>query len=287
MIKHFLTASILLLVFSLGARATFADATSLFRSWLAPPHRLVRALLAMYVVVPVVAACMGLMLELAGPVRVALLAVAVAPIPPILPGKQLKGGGSRAHAFGLLVAVSLCAVVLVPLTVGILGHLFGMSSSFGPIKVARLIGVTILIPLLAGIALAYFAPALAAKLAPIVSKAGLLLLVVVALLILVSQWRHMAGLVGDGTVLAFVAFVVVGLAVGHALGGPDPSDRTVLALATASRHPGLALAVAHVNYPDAKALVAAVLLFLVVNVIVSIPYVVWRKRAGAAGAVDL
>jgi hypothetical protein len=46
-------------------------------------------------------------------------------------------------------------------------------------------------------------------------------------------------LVGNGAVLPIIAFVLVGLVIGHLLGGPTPENRTALAFSTASRHPGL------------------------------------------------
>ena len=77
-------------------------------------------------------------------------------------------------------------------------------------------------------------------------------------------------------------FVVCGLIVGHLLGGPEPDDRTVLAIATASRHPGIALAIAHINYPEEKQLAAAVLIFLLTNAALTAPYVFWRRRVRRA-----
>jgi hypothetical protein len=58
---------------------------------------------------------------------------------------------------------------------------------------------------------------------------------------------------------------------GRQLGGPDPDHRTVLAMATSSRHPGIAMAIAQISFPNEKALAAVVLLFLLVNALVSIP----------------
>ena len=76
-----------------------------------------------------------------------------------------------------------------------------------------------------------------------------------------------------------VAFTVVGVAVGHWLGGPVPHERRVLALATASHHPGLAIAIAVANFPAQRLLIAAaVILFLIVNLIVLLPYTAWCKR---------
>jgi BASS family bile acid:Na+ symporter len=72
--------------------------------------------------------------------------------------------------------------------------------------------------------------------------------------------------------------VAVGLAVGHGLGGPDPHGRTVLALATAARRPGVALAIASANFLADKAILPAFPLYLVFGAILAIPYVIWRTR---------
>ena len=83
---------------------------------------------------------------------------------------------------------------------------------------------------------------------------------------------HWLALTGNGPVTALAAFVVVGLAAGHCLGGLDSDDRPVLALATACRHPGVAIAIAVAVFPEEKAvLLAAVLLYMVVSGLVSIP----------------
>jgi bile acid:Na+ symporter, BASS family len=77
-------------------------------------------------------------------------------------------------------------------------------------------------------------------------------------------------------------FVGAGLLVGHLLGGPAPEDRTVLGLATACRHPGLAAALAGAVAPDQKLIVAAVVMTAMVGAIATIPYVKARKKAVSA-----
>jgi len=84
-------------------------------------------------------------------------------------------------------------------------------------------------------------------------------------------------LVGNGTLVAIAAFVFVGLVIGHFLGGPEPENRVALAMATASRHPGIAIALSVANFPEEKLAMAAVLLYLLVNFLVSIPYLIWTK----------
>jgi BASS family bile acid:Na+ symporter len=107
---------------------------------------------------------------------------------------------------------------------------------------------------------------------------GTVLLILSALPLIYASWPAIRALVGNGTVLIIAAMAAIALAVGHLLGGPDPDDRTVLALSTASRHPAIALAVAVAAGAESKPELAAILLYLIVAALVSVPYVAWRKR---------
>jgi BASS family bile acid:Na+ symporter len=78
----------------------------------------------------------------------------------------------------------------------------------------------------------------------------------------------------------------VGLATGQLLGGPEQNDRTVLAIFTASRHPGVALAIGIANAPGEKRVLATVLLYFIMNLIIAIPYMAWRRRTGIAGPTE-
>src|SRR5262245_42770293 len=122
-VRQALAASILLLVIGLGMRATLTEATSLFREAFHPPYSLLRAVVAMNFVVPIVAASIAAVFDLRPPVKVAIVAMSISPVPPILPGKQLKFGGRHSYVYGLLVAVSLVSIVFVPLSVEVLGRL--------------------------------------------------------------------------------------------------------------------------------------------------------------------
>ena len=80
-----------------------------------------------------------------------------------------------------------------------------------------------------------------------------------------------------------VAFVIVGLLIGHLLGGPEREHSVVLALSTACRHPAIALTIASANFPDLR-FGGTILLYLLVSIVVCIPYVAWqRRRSIAAG----
>jgi BASS family bile acid:Na+ symporter len=264
-------ASIVLLVFSLGLRATHEDALYL----LSRPGQLARSLLSMNVAMPLVAAGVAAVFDLGRPVEIVLVALAVAPVPPILPRKEARAGGRASYAVGLLVAAALLAIVFVPLAVKVLGWAFAREAHMEATAVARLVAMSALLPLAAGIVGRRLAPTLAERMAGPISLGATVLLAAVAVLLVVNSWAAAVGLIGNGRVLAITAFVVIGLGVGHRLGGPDPADRTVLALSTACRHPGIALAITTTNFPEEKLATGAVLLYLLVSAIVVFPYLKW------------
>jgi BASS family bile acid:Na+ symporter len=141
---------------------------------------------------------------------------------------------------------------------------------------------TVLGPLIAGVVLRSLRPSFAENAAGPLAKISAILLILCVLPILPGALPKVWLLVGDGALASFAAFVLVGLAAGHLLGGPDPEDRSVLAIATASRHPAVALAIAASSFPDEKLVVPAILMYLLVNALVSSLYLFWCKRHAAA-----
>src|SRR5262245_30464295 len=273
-------ASIVLIVFSLGLRATHEDALYLFRR----PRQLVRSLLSMNIVMPLVAAGIAIAFDLGLAVEATLIALAVSPVPPILPQKELKAGGRASYAVGLLVAEALLAIIFVPLAIEVIGWVFARETYMPASAVASLVAITVLLPLSAGIIVERLAPALAERMAGPIARGATVLLAVVAVLLVVKAWPAAMALIGNGRVLAIATFVVIGLGVGHWLGGPDPTDRTVLALSTATRHPGIALAIAARNFPRDDLVTGAALLYLIVSLILSFLYLRWTRRQPAPSA---
>jgi BASS family bile acid:Na+ symporter len=97
------------------------------------------------------------------------------------------------------------------------------------------------------------------------------------LVLLAGAAPAMWALVGNGTLVAMLTFVVAGLAIGHLLGGPHPQHAGVLGLATASRHPAIAFAIAARNFPQEQ-FGSTILLYLMVTALVGIPYFMWQRR---------
>jgi bile acid:Na+ symporter, BASS family len=69
--------------------------------------------------------------------------------------------------------------------------------------------------------------------------------------------------------------------IGHLLGGPASGDRTVLALSSAMRHPAMAIALAKANFSHEPLVVPAILLYLIVAVVVRLPYLKLGERRRA------
>jgi bile acid:Na+ symporter, BASS family len=269
-----LKASIFLTVLSLGLRATGREAVSLVRE----PSRLARSIGAMMVVMPAVAVLLAQSFDLHPTVKIALVALSVSPVPPIWPRRSLKSGGDEAFTLGLLVASALLAIVIIPSSMEVFQRIFALPLRMSAGAVARMVVITILLPLFLGITVRRLAPGLAGKTARPLGLVASVLLVSSVVPLVVSLWSAMTSLIGDGTLLAMIAFVVAGLAVGHSLGGPARADRSVLALACTSRHPAIAVAIAHVNFPGQKLVPAAIVLYLLLSAIVVTPYLKWIRR---------
>ena len=275
-----LMVSIMLTVLGLGLTATWRQVTSLLRQ----PALLLRSLVSMSLVMPVVTAFVATAFAFPFEVKLAMIALAISPVPPVLYKRQLGAGGTREYVVGLLVAMALLAIVLVPLSVLVLDRIYAASFSVSPLAIAAITLRTILLPLAAGLLIRRFFPA-AEKASPHVIALAGLLLVVGAVMLLYVLWPATRQLLGNGTALMMAVVAALGLLIGHVLGGPDPGNRTTLALATCSRHPAVAFTIASATEAaPAKPLLAAILLYVVISAIVSIPYGKWRARRGAAGA---
>ena len=123
--------------------------------------------------------------------------------------------------------------------------------------------------------LQWVAPALADRIGEPLLKIASVVMGICAIVALAAGF-HLVFEVGLPSLLAFAAFTFAAILTGHFFGGPDPSDRTSLAIACASRHIGLALLIA-ANARDQHAL-ELVVAYLLASAVVSIPYVLWIKK---------
>ena len=271
--------SILGTVFSFGLQASLHDALHLARD----RSLLLRSLCSLFVVMPVVALLIVGVFSLPKPTAIALIALAISPIPPLLPKKESKAGGLPDYGLGLMLTVGLLAIALVPFEAWLLGRYFNREFDVSAAAVAKPVLTMIVAPLAAGMLVRIWKPRIASALVRPILLVATVLLAVCALALVVTVTPKLLALVGDGTLWALLLFACVGLLAGHWLGGPIGEDRTVLALSTASRHPAIALVIAKGAFPDESHLAATVALYLLVVSVTVIPYVRWRRRMPRQG----
>lgn len=267
-LKLLIMASIFLSVLALALRAHWHDLFYLFRDW-----RLgLRAFVAMFVIVPAVAMALVALFDFPPPVEIALIALAFSPIPPLLPKKQLKAGGNESYVTGLLVGASLVSLVVTPLGMELAGVVFHIDTHVSPLSIALTLGIGVGAPLLFGLAGGRLLGQRAGPIADAIGKFSMILLLLCVVALLVAMAPAIGEVLGQGAIMALVAMILAGLAAGYALAGPSVENKVALSLAAATRHPGIAIGIAVSNFPDAQLAPAGILLFVLLNVIVAVPY---------------
>lgn len=269
-----IAVSLGLLVFAIGLRSTGGNFLYVMRR----PALLAKAVLAVCIIPLVAAIVLLAFVDIGRPAAIAILLMAISPVPPLVPGKDLKLGGRPAFVFGLYAALALISVISVPALGGLTAAFYGVSKSFPASIVALNVGLGVVLPLLIGILFGRkLAPELSHRAIPWVERTASLLLLFALVPILWAVSPQLPALVGDGTIIVILAVVGAALATGHFLGGEVPEDRPALAVAAATRHPGIAIALAGANGENPQ-VTSAILLFLLVSIAAAMPYQIFVKR---------
>lgn len=274
-----LQVALVLMIGSVGLRAKWKDVINA----LVNVHGLLRAIVAVNVVVPLTAVLVCMVLPIPPAIKFGIVIMAVSPLAPVLPGKLLKAGMDASRVAGLYALLIGLAVVIVPVTITLLNRLFAQEVATPVNSIAALVLISVMAPLAAGMILSSVAPTLAERLAGPANLFGTLLLASVGLTIIATQAADIEKLIGNGAVLAMAVTAAAGIVAGHLLGGPDSLGRKSLALAAATRHPGIAAIIIKANFDDKRTLLS-IILFLLISVIVSHAYQLWlmgRDRRAA------
>jgi predicted Na+-dependent transporter len=250
------------------------------------PFLLLRALLGTCLLVPLLALLL-LKLPLAAgvsaPAGYAIALMAICPSAPLTLRKAHLARGKRELAASLQVAAALLAVVTVPLLAWLFSSVFSVERwAITPGAVFLQVVTAQLLPLAGGIGLRLWQPAWAQRWEGRFDRLadGLVLLLTVVLLV-----ATLPGVVSffsrDGLALGLMAVMTLGsLAIGYLLAGRDPIARTTAPLVTSMRNPGLALVFASSHGAQLKDLKVAILAYVLITGLLSLPFVRWRKLQG-------
>src|SRR6478736_8918521 len=180
-------ASLITIVFCVALNTERGDIVSLLRR----PGLWLRSVLAMNILLPLLAALLAGAFALNRQIEVALIALAVSPVPPILPNKLMKAGATRSYSVALLAMSAAVSIVLIPLMIWMVAKAFGHEVIVPPRIIFKVLATSVLAPLLAGALVRELAPGLAAKISGPLALVANILLVAAFVPVLVVAWPEL------------------------------------------------------------------------------------------------
>ena len=204
------------------------------------------ALAANFIVVPILAYLILLLIPLEQGLATGLIIMATAAGAPFLPKLAQAARGNIAFSVGLMVLLMVVTIIYMPLILPLL--LQGVEVD--ALAIARSLIVTMLIPLVFGLFVRARYESTAASLQPHMSQTSTVALMLLMVSGLILNFSALVGLIGTGAILAIFIFLLAALIVGYLLGGPESGTRSVLGLGTAQRNLAAAMIVAGQNFSD-------------------------------------
>jgi BASS family bile acid:Na+ symporter len=221
------------------------------------------ALLANFVLVPLLAYLITLVIPLEKSLQIGLIVLATAAGAPFLPKLVQGAKGNIAFGVGLMVLLMVVTIFYMPIVMPLLLP----EVSINPWDIAKSLIVLMLIPLAIGLLIKSHSPEDAAHWQPLMNKLSSLAILILLVVGLGLNISNIISLIGSGGLLALLIFIVGSLLIGLLLGGRDPGVRSVMGLGTAQRNVSAAILVSAQNFSGTMTLpfvlVAAILLLLV------------------------
>ena len=238
-----------------------------------------RILLVALVGVPALAILIAAILPLGPVARGVIVLMAVSPGAPLMIQKG-RSQGRLPLAVAAAVALTLAAVVTLPIELLVLNRMFPLRLHASVPALVSTILPKLIIPLVLGAALQRLWPKGADLLAPVVRVLFYASLVLVAIAALAATW-HELWRITPWVWLAMLMVTLGAAALGDFVGGGrDPHDRATAAYAVVLGNPAVAIQVAALSYPSLK-LAPVILAYVVLRAILVLPYaVVSRRRLG-------
>jgi len=252
-------ASVAVLIFAVSSMLSVGLAYDLGQI-LAPlreARAVFRALVANFVIVPLLAVGIERLIPMEPPLALGLFLLAGSAGAPFLIKLASAAKSDLALSAGLLVLLVPATVVFLPFYVPLaMAHPTLRGLSYVPSKVLALglpLLSTLVLPLVVGVAVKALAPRWAARLVPIGGKVSTVAVLVVIVATFGANFPELIRIVKTGAVLAGVLLVLGAFVVGYLLSRHE--RRAVLGLGTAQRNVAAALVLASRDFADRDVLV--------------------------------
>lgn len=231
------------------------------------------ALLANFVLVPLLAYAIIKIIPLEQSLQIGLIVLSTAAGAPFLPKLVQGAKGNIAFGVGLMVLLMVVTVVYIPVVLPLL--LPGVEVN--PWDIASSLIVTMLIPLALGLLMKSHSPEAAEHWQPVMNKISGLAIMIMLVIGLGLNVSNILSLIGTGGFVALLIFIFGSLGIGMLLGGRNPAERNVMGLGTAQRNLAAAIVVASQNFTEGNTLT----LILVGSILLLLILLPTSKRLGA------
>jgi BASS family bile acid:Na+ symporter len=232
------------------------------------------ALVANFVLAPLLAYAITGFLSLGEGREIGLLLVAVAAGAPFVIKLTQAADGDLALAAGLLVLLVVITIGYMPIVV----PLIAPEAEVSALSIAMPLVLTMLLPLGIGLFVDAKFESLADRLQPIMNKVSSAALVVLLVATVLTHGGRLLDVLGTGAILAALLFIAGAFVIGYLLGMTGRGTREELGLATAQRNIAAATVVATQSFGDPDTLVMVVITSIVTMVILFPVARALRKR---------
>ena len=252
------------------------------------PDLLFRALIANYVLVPLVAVALLLGFHATPMVAAGFLVAAVCPGAPYAPPFTAMAKGNVIISVGLMVVLAASSAILAPLLLGFLLPLVAGNASvnINVVKMIRTLLGAQLLPLSVGLWIRHSHPRLAEKLKKPAGTLSLLLNLLLLTVIISVQFQTLAQI----RLRAYVAMLclVVGTLLAGRLASVRGADEIVkgLVLTTAVRNVGVSLVIATASFPGTAAITATTAFAIFQTIVIALIAYLWGRYTPSISLVE-
>jgi BASS family bile acid:Na+ symporter len=242
----------------------------------------IKALVANFVIVPILAYVILLIIPMEEGLKTGLICMATAAGAPFLPKLVQVAKGNIPFSVGLMVLLMVVTIIYMPIVMPLL--LPGVTVD--PLAIASSLIVTMLIPLAIGLFVKARYEETAGNLGHTFAQASNIALILMTVLQLGLNWRTILGTIGTGALIGAFILILGAVVSGYLLGGPSQETQKVVGLGTGQRNLSAAMLVATGNFTDPNVLniimvgsiVGLIILFIVAGEL--------GKRSAPAAAVS-
>lgn len=235
----------------------------------------ITALVANFVLVPLLAVGILQVIRLDRPFAIGLVIVATAAGAPLVIKLTILARDDVAFAASMLVLLLLITMIYMPLVV----PRIAAEGSVSVMSIARPLMLTMLLPLMIAFVVKAFLPRWAEALLPYARMVTNIALYVMLVSTLLANFDEVVSVFGTGAILASLILISGAFGIGYLVGTFDKREKVVLGFATAQRNFAAAIVVAVQSFTDSGVLVMTIVCSTIAMLFLPLAGLMGRYRA--------